>query len=116
MKKRLERALERITRISGVRGAMFVTADDGLIIADALMEGVRGNAIAALASSLAKRFTRVSKAATVGSPQFLHLQAERGTLVIVPGPGEVLAVALGGPGMNLGLARLEMLRAIEVTT
>jgi len=52
----------------------------------------------------------------VGSPQFLHLQAERGTLVIVPGPGDVLAVALGGPGMNLGLARLEMLRAIEVTT
>ncbi len=114
MSERFVRALERVTRIGGVRGAMLVTADDGLIIADASMEGVRGNAVAALAASLAKRFTRVSKAATAGMPQVLHLQAERGTLIIVGAPGGVLVVTMGGPDMNVGLARLEMLSVAEV--
>jgi predicted regulator of Ras-like GTPase activity (Roadblock/LC7/MglB family) len=106
--------LERITRISGVRGVLLVTADDGLVVADALMEGVRGHAVAALAANLTKRFDRVSRAATAGTPRFVHLQAENGTLVIVPAAGGVLVVTIGGPEMNVGLARLEMLRAVEV--
>lgn len=114
MSERFVRALERITRIGGVQGAMLVAADDGLIIADASMEGVRGNAVAALAASLAKRFTRVSKAATVGAPRFLHLQAEQGTLIVVAALGGVLVVTMGGADMNVGLARLEMLRVAEV--
>ena len=114
MSERFLRALERITRVRGVRGAMLVTADDGLIIADASMDDVRGHAVAALAASVAKRFTRVSKAATVGTPQFLHLQAEHGTLAIVTGPNGVLVVTMGGPEMNVGLARLEMLRVAEI--
>jgi predicted regulator of Ras-like GTPase activity (Roadblock/LC7/MglB family) len=93
---------------------MLVTADDGLIIADASMDDVRGHAVAALASSLAKRFVQVSKAATVGTPQFVHLQAEQGTLVIVTGPNGILVVTMGGPEMNVGLAKLEMLRVAEV--
>jgi predicted regulator of Ras-like GTPase activity (Roadblock/LC7/MglB family) len=93
---------------------MLVTLDDGLVVADASMEGVRGHAVAALAASLAKRFTRVAQAATGGAPRFLHLQAEHGTLVIAVGPEEILIVATGGPEMNVGLARLEMLRVAEV--
>jgi predicted regulator of Ras-like GTPase activity (Roadblock/LC7/MglB family) len=112
--ERFLRALERVTRVGGVRGAMLVTADDGLIIADASMDDVRGHAVAALAASLAKRFMRVSKAATVGTPQLVHLQAERGTLVIVTGPSGILVVTMGGPEMNVGLAKLEMLRVAEV--
>ncbi len=49
------KALDQITRVRGVRGAMIVVREDGLAVSDSLMEGVRGNAVAALTASLAKR-------------------------------------------------------------
>ena len=64
--------------------------------------------------NLMKRFDRVSGAATVGGLRFLHLQADGGTLIVVPAPTGILVVTIGGPEMNVGLARLEMLRAVEV--
>jgi predicted regulator of Ras-like GTPase activity (Roadblock/LC7/MglB family) len=113
MSTRFRQALDNITRVRGVWGAMLVAGDDGLIIAETLMEGVRGDAVAALAASLAKRMRRVLEAAAVGMPHFAHLQGVRGTLVIVPAPDGVLVVAVGAPDMNVGLVRLEMLRAAE---
>lgn len=110
----LRRALDAITRVRGVRGALFVAGDDGLIVAEALMEGVPGKAVAALAASLAKRLKPALDAAGAGPPRFIHLQATGGTLVIVPAPEGMLVVALGDPYMNVGLVRLEMLRAAEV--
>lgn len=106
-------ALDNVTRVRGVRGAMLVGGDDGLIVAESLMEGVRGNAVAALAASVAKRFRRAMEAATSGVPHFLQLQGEEGTLIVVPAPDGILVVAVGEPDMNAGLVRLEMLRAAE---
>ncbi len=39
--------LRELTRHAGVRGALVVSAPDGLVVADALMEGVDGGAVAA---------------------------------------------------------------------
>ncbi len=113
MTLQFRQALDSITRVRGVRGAMLVGGDDGLIVADALMEGVRGNAVAALAASLAKRFRKATESAGAGAPHFVHLQGDDGTLMIVPAPDGVLVVAVGDPDMNVGLVRLEMLRAAE---
>ncbi len=52
----LQKKLEQVTRVRGVMGAMIVGAGDGLVVAESLMEGVRGNAVAALAASLFSRF------------------------------------------------------------
>jgi predicted regulator of Ras-like GTPase activity (Roadblock/LC7/MglB family) len=93
---------------------LVVTADDGMIVADALIEGVRGNAIAALAASLAMRFGEAARTMGVGMPHFLQLQAAVGTLLVVPGPSGVLVVVVGDRELNVGLARLEMLRVAEV--
>lgn len=109
-------ALDRVTPVRGIRGAMLVAGDDGLIVAESLMEGVRGNAVAALAASLAKRFRRAAEAAGVGLPQFLHLQAAQGSLLVVPAPNGVLVVAVADADINVGLARLEMMRAAETVT
>lgn len=108
-----QQALDNVTRVRGVRGAMLVAGEDGLIVAEALMEGVRGNAVAALAASLQKRFRQAMEAAAVGMPHFLHLQGEGGTLIIVPAPDGILVVTVGASDMNVGLVRLEMLRAAE---
>lgn len=113
MTTRFRRALDNITRVRGVRGAMFVAGDDGLIVAESWMGGVQGNAVAALAASLHKRFRQAMDAGAAGAPHFLHLQGDGGTLIVVPAPDGVLLVAVGDPNMNVGLVRLEMLRAAE---
>src|SRR5437773_519975 len=80
-------ALDLITRVRGVRGAMLVSADDGIVVAEQLMEGIKGSAVAALAASLAGRLRRAMEAAGTGASVFWHLQGEQGALLVVPGGG-----------------------------
>jgi len=111
--ERLNPALDRITRVRGVRGAMVVSADDGLVVADALMEGIRGNAVAALAGSLAARLGRAAAVTDAGGQRFVHLAAEGGALLLLAGSEGLLIVAVTDHHVNVGLARLEMQRAAE---
>jgi predicted regulator of Ras-like GTPase activity (Roadblock/LC7/MglB family) len=108
-----ETALTRVTNIRGVRGAMVVAGADGLVVAEQLMEGIKGAAVAALAASLATRLGRAMASAGVGADVFWHLQAERGALLVVPAASGMLVVAVADPGVNAGLVRLELLRAAE---
>jgi len=112
----LQSALEGVTRVRGVRGAMLVAGDDGLVVAESLMEGVRGNAVAALAASLAQRFRRASETAACGTPQFIHLQGSMGSLLAAPAPSGMLLVVVADADINVGLARLEMLKAAEAAS
>lgn len=105
------RMLEPVTRIAGVRGAMIVSGDDGLMVEEQLLEGVPSAAVAALAASLARRLARVLAAAAAGAPTFWHLQGDDGALLAVPAPGHLLVVAIAAPDVNIGLVRLELLRA-----
>jgi predicted regulator of Ras-like GTPase activity (Roadblock/LC7/MglB family) len=109
------RALDLITRVRGVRGAMLVSADDGIVVAEQLMEGIKGPALAALAASLTARLRRAMEAAGVGAGLFWHLQAEQGALLVVPtaSGGGILVVAVAEPDVNVGLVRLELLRGAE---
>src|SRR5690349_23171128 len=102
------------SRVGGVRGAMLVSAEDGIVVAEQLMEGIKGSAVAALAASLATRLRRAMEAAGVGASLFWHLQAEGGALLVVPTPNGILVVAVAEPDVNVGLVRLELLRAAEV--
>jgi len=110
---RFQGILDTITRVRGVRGAMIVVCNDGLVVADSLMEGVRGNAVAALASSLTKHAANATAASGAGAPKFLHLQASQGALLAVSGRSEILVVAVAEPSVNVGLVRLELIRAAE---
>jgi len=109
----LTKSLERISRVRGVTGTMFVAADDGLAVAQLLMEGVNGKALAAFAASLARKVSGAAAATGAGHVRFVQLPAERGTLLVALAPRELLVVALAEPGVNVGLARLEMMRAAE---
>lgn len=106
-----EHALRRISAVRGVRGAMLVSAPDGLVVSESSMEGVDGRAIAALAASLAGRLRRAAGGAGLGRPTVIQLRGETGTLLAVPAGEELLVVAVGDRETNLGLARLELLEA-----
>src|SRR5437899_4740742 len=90
---------------------MLVSGDGGIVVAEQLMEGIKGAAVAALAASLASRLRRAMEAAGVGASQFWHLQAEQGASLVVPAPSGVMVVAVAEPDVNVGLVRLELLRA-----
>jgi predicted regulator of Ras-like GTPase activity (Roadblock/LC7/MglB family) len=101
--------LDRVTRVPGVRGALLVAANDGLVVAEQLMEGVDGRAVAALAGSLVGRLARTAREAGLQHPTFVHLRAEAGSLLAASGTDDLLLVAVVAPDANVGLARLEMI-------
>ena len=103
--------LKRVSAVRGVRGAMLVSAPDGLVVAESLMEDVDGRAVAALAAALVARLRRAAGSAGLGGPAVVHLRGEAGALLAVPAGGELLLVAVGDREANLGLARLELLEA-----
>ena len=113
MSDRFKGILEAITRVRGVRGAMIVVWQDGLIVSESLMEGVRGNAVAALTSSVTKYAEKMMVASGMGRLQFLHLRASNGVLLVVATGSETLVVAIAEPSVNVGLVRLELIRAAE---
>ena len=105
--------LDRVTRVPGVRGALLASAGDGLVVAEQLMEGIKGGAVAALAASLMGRLQRAMVAAGLGPSQFWHLQSDQGALLVVPAGEGLLLVAVTEADVNVGLVRLELLRAAE---
>jgi predicted regulator of Ras-like GTPase activity (Roadblock/LC7/MglB family) len=103
--------LERITRVPGVRGALVVSAPDGLVVAEQLMDGIDGRAAAALVASLIARLHRMAEAAGLGRPSFLQFRGAEGSVLAAAGGGELVLLAVVAPDANVGLARLEMLDA-----
>ena len=110
----IQRALDRISRVRGVQGTMFVSADDGLAIAQLLMVGVNGKVLAAFAASMARKVSGAAAATGAGRVRFVQMQAAGGVLLVAMG-GEMLIAVVADAGLNVGLARLEMMRAVEVT-
>lgn len=103
--------LDRVTRVPGVRGALLASAEDGLVVAEQLMDGVDGRAAAALAGALVGRLLRTAGAAGLERPEFVHLRADGGSLLAAPAADGLVLIAVAGPEANIGLARLEMLDA-----
>jgi predicted regulator of Ras-like GTPase activity (Roadblock/LC7/MglB family) len=105
-------ALERITQVPGVRGSLVISGTDGLVVAERLMDGIDGRAIAALAASLLQRLGRATAGAGMRIPTFVHLRGNAGSVLAAPGRNDLVLVAVAGQDANLGLARLEMLDAV----
>lgn len=112
MSELFSEALDRLSRVGGVRGALIVETKAGLPIQAELTEGVEGGAVAALAASLYRRANRASRTAELGDLATLQLEGDSGH-VIVAEAGEVLVVVVTDRTAQLGLVRLEAHRAAE---
>jgi predicted regulator of Ras-like GTPase activity (Roadblock/LC7/MglB family) len=108
----LAQAADRLSRVSGVRGAMVVETEAGVPVVAELREGVEGAAVAALASSLFRRTDQAARTAEFGRVGTLQLEAEAGH-VIVANAGDLLVVVIAERGAQLGLVRLEAHQAAE---
>ncbi len=111
MRAVVEAAVERVTRVQGVRGCLLIAAADGLVVAERLMDGVDGQAVAALTGSVLGRLARAAGSAGMRAPGFVHLRGEGGAVIACPAGEDLMLVAVTRPQVNLGLARLELLAA-----
>ncbi|MFZ5624001.1 MAG: roadblock/LC7 domain-containing protein [Gemmatimonadota bacterium] len=101
--------VDRVTAVQGVRGALVVSEEDGFVVAATLMEGLEGEAAAALAAALMNRITTAFSAAGRRRPTLVHCEATQGGLLATPLEDGLLLVAVLEPGANVGLARLALL-------
>jgi predicted regulator of Ras-like GTPase activity (Roadblock/LC7/MglB family) len=104
--------LDALTRRRGVRASLVVSATEGIAIESNLQIGQDGSRVAALAASLYRKARRSAHAAGLGATGFMQLEAESGRLCIIGGD-DVVLVVVAEPGANVGLIRVEMLRAAE---
>lgn len=103
---------ESMIRHRGVLGAMVVGLDDGLIVESTLQIGVNGGAFAALTASLYRKARRSAGAAGFGETSFFELTAEQGR-VCTAGGRELALVVVCEARVNVGMLRVELLRAAE---
>lgn len=107
-----EAVLLSLTRHRGVVASMLVGETDGMIVDSNLQIGQNGDRVAALAASLYRKARLSSAAAGLGDVAFMQLEAERGR-VCAAGRGDLVLIVVTAPTANVGLVRVEMLRAVE---
>jgi predicted regulator of Ras-like GTPase activity (Roadblock/LC7/MglB family) len=107
--------LDRVNRVSGVRGSMVVALEDGLIVEEDLMVGVPGGAVAALVASIFRRARRSVETAEFGHAQFVQVEADDGLLFAAapPAMGDLLLVVIAEGWVNVGMVRLEAAKVVE---
>src|ERR671939_1245475 len=106
-----ESALQRVTQVPGVQGSLLISGTDGLVVAERLMDGIDGRAVAALAASLVQRLDRATNQAGMRAPTFVQLRSQNGSVLAAPGRNDLVLVAVAGAEANVGLARVQMLDA-----
>ncbi len=100
------RILDEVTGVAGVRGALIVSSEDGLVVAEAAMASLETADVAALAAGLASRAGRVARVAGASAPTAVRLTAERGSVIAVAGDAQLWLVAITDPSAELGRLRI----------
>lgn len=103
---RWEAMLHEVTALHGVRGALVISADDGLVVHQAAVEGLETSDVAALASALVRRSELLAQALNGDAVRLCTLAAERGTLIAARGGAGLWVVAVAEPDAELGRLRL----------
>src|SRR3954451_18415300 len=105
--------LESLTRQRGVRASLIVSEGDGLVVDANLRFGQDGERVAGLAASMYRKARLSAKAAHLGAVSFLQLDAERGRICAAGGRSDLVLVVVADPLANVGLIRMELLKALE---
>ncbi len=98
--------LREVTGVVGVRGALIVSAEDGLVVAEAAMDDIETGDVAALAAALVSRAGRCSEAMRADAPASVHLACEGGAVLAVAGPAPLWLVAVADRDAEFGRLRL----------
>lgn len=101
-----ERLLQEVVSIGGVRGAAVLDAEDGLVVHEAMREGLSAANVAALGAAVMTRCLALARVVEEPHTRMVTLAATGGTLVAVRGEHSLWLVAVTEPGAELGRLRL----------
>ena len=101
-------ALREVTGVPGVLGALIVSSEDGLVVAETAMEDLATPDVAALASALVSRAARSASAMQAAPPATVCLVGDLGALLAVAGPAPLWLVAVARHDAELGRLRVLM--------
>ena len=104
--------IEAVTKHRGVSACLVVAEDDGIVVEGTSHVGMNTNPFAALTASLYRKAGKASAAAGFGAVTYFELEAEEGR-VLAAGRNGLVIVAVAEPRVNVGLLRVELLRAAE---
>ena len=110
MKSPFGGVLQALTRMRGVRASLIVDETDGIVVDSNLQIGQDGDRVAALAASLYRKARLSAVAARLGSAMFMQLEAERGR-ICAAGRNDLVLIVVADPAANVGLIRVEMMKA-----
>lgn len=99
-----------VTRHRGVSACLVVSEEDGIVVDATAQIGVDTAVFAALMASLYRKAARAATSAGFGGITFCDLEAERGR-VLAAGRNGLVVVAVADPRANLGILRVDLLRA-----
>lgn len=104
--------IETVARHRGVSACLVVSESDGIVVDGTAQVGMQMSPFAALTASLYRKAGKASAAAGFGSVSYFELEAEDGR-VLAAGRNGLLIVAVAESRVNVGLLRVELLRAAE---
>ncbi len=104
--------LQSLSRQRGVTAALVVSEQDGIVVDSNLQIGQSGERVAALAAFLYRKARLSARAAGLGTATFMQLEAPNGRLCAA-GAGDLVIVVVAAAAVNVGLIRVELLRAAE---
>jgi predicted regulator of Ras-like GTPase activity (Roadblock/LC7/MglB family) len=108
-----EAVLDGLTRQRGVRASLIVSEKDGLVVDSKLRFGEEEDRLAALAASIVRKARLSARAAHLGAVSFLQLDAERGRICAVR-RDDLVVVVVADSAANVGLIRVELLKALDL--
>lgn len=103
--------IEQMMATPGVRGALVVAVEDGLVVDGRVHVGVDPDAVAALSASLYRRARRAVELSD-DVADFVEVDAEAGR-VLIAGNDDLAVMAVVEQRANPGRARLIVRRAVE---
>jgi predicted regulator of Ras-like GTPase activity (Roadblock/LC7/MglB family) len=112
MKSPYSELLAVLSRHRGVVGSFVVSERDGIAVDSNVQIGVHAEAVAALAASLHRKARLAAGAAGCGQATFLRLDAERGS-ICAAGRDDLVLVTISEARANIGLLRVELMRAAK---
>ena len=105
--------LGAVTRHRGIIACLVVAEEDGIVVDGSALVGVDTAAFAALTASLYRKAARAAVSAGFGGTTFCDLEAEQGR-VLAAGRNGLVLVAVAESRANLGLLRVELLKAAAI--
>ena len=112
MKTPYSEILSVLSRHRGVVGSFVVSERDGIAVDSNAQIGVHAEAVAALAASLHRKARLACGAAGCGTVTFFRLDAERGG-ICAAGRDDLVLVTISEARANIGLLRVELMRAAK---